>query len=535
VSKPKDYDYTNDTDIELKINQLKNNGKNYNLDFFKKLLKIVHNKNKIAGLNISIITNNSFELFKNYIINNKFPANLNSVFLNSSFYCHELPDSKKRKMKHMDFFTYLKNIINNTQNNVVKEQFSDKMILEFNDFLKITITQCFKVKITNFLNKFKLNTNVFNLFYNNCFQPYQELNVDFEDTTLKFDNIYNYCSKIKSSIHFMIHQIPNIFMFSTFSQFNKTPQHWNKDLLLNDVAEILKNINEFFNTFNSSNFSNTSPEDAPFYHTYLNQVQSELYGLYEFLNKIPIYSFINNDDKNYFFFIDINTIVLIFQYSWLLVIDTFINIVENRPAIVVQNVENMNKDDLELDEIEFNYSNTDNLYEPYFKKDVGLLIISFIQYFKEINDITGKTYNDIREKVDIMKQKEKKNLATNFLGRLNREELRIQNELKQNKLGVWGENKHFFRYNKAHEAKARQLLDQYIDTDTFDKNNDVIDREHDSSNILDMDDNHPDDNNDLDNPDDNGYNITNEGYNDDEFDDNEYDNNDYSNNDDYDT
>ena len=123
------------------------------------------------------------------------------------------------------------------------------------------------------------------------------------------------------------------------------------------------------------------------------------------------------------------------------------------------------------------------------------------------------SYDTIRDKVDIMKQKEKKNLATNFLGKLSREELRIENELKQFKLGNWSENIHFFRYNKAHETEARKLLDQYIDTDDTPLANEAQGDDVDAEEYA--------------------YGTNRDGYDDDEFDTDEYDNEDYSNNDDF--
>jgi hypothetical protein len=324
---------------------------------------------------------------------------------------------------------------------------------------------------------------------------------------------------LKSSIHFIIQQIPSIFINSTFSQFNKTPKSWNDILLLNDIAEITKNINNLFNTFNSSPFSNITPDSDIYYQNFLNQINIELFGVYDFLNNFPILSHIVKDEAEFYYFMDMNTITLLFQYCWLLVIDTYINIADNRPVLAVIN--KPNNDPNELNEIDIINTTTDIIYPAFFKKDVAVLISTFINNFKNTNDITNISYENIRDKVNIMKQKEKKNLATKFLGKLSREELRIENELKQFKLGNWSENIHFFRYNKAHETEARKLLDQYIDYDDTPQDTTPLANDNDDEN--------------AENPEEYMYGADGDGYDDDEYDPDEYDNEDYSNNDDFDT
>jgi hypothetical protein len=180
----------------------------------------------------------------------------------------------------------------------------------------------------------------------------------------------------------------------------------------------------------------------------------------------------------------------------------------------------------EMDQIDIMDSTTETIYPAYFKKDVAKLISMYINNYKNSSDITTISYNDIKEKVDIMKQREKKNLATKFLGKLSREELRIENLLKQNKLGNWGENVHFFRYNKAHEQEARKLLDQYIDDE--DQPTPLANGETNETNDND------EDVDDANYADEYGYSNGQDGYNDDDQDMDEYDNEDYSNNDNFD-
>jgi hypothetical protein len=367
-------------------------------------------------------------------------------------------------------------------------------------------------------------TQMFNLFFNDYISPYQQNNV-YDNN--QYENIYNYCFKLKNSIHFMIQEIPSIYTNSTFSQFNKTPQSWNNIILYNDIVKILKHINDYFDPFNSLSFSNFNEGDndgenqeGMLYKTFLKQIDKELFGLYEFLNKFPILSHTVKDKKQFYNFLDMNTTTLLFQYCWFLVINTFINIVQNKNIILEIN-SNKSDDINELHEIDFINIDSDTLYPVYFKKDVANLIYLFINNFKNINDITDLSYKNIIDKVNIMRQKEKKNLATKFLGKLNREELKIENELKNLKLGNWSENIHFFRYNKAHEENARKLLDQYIDYDDLDElTPDYINNGNDDDEY---------------NPDNYSYDINDNGYNDDEYDDNEYDNEDYSNNDNFDS
>jgi hypothetical protein len=259
-------------------------------------------------------------------------------------------------------------------------------------------------------------------------------------------------------------------------------------------------------------------------------------GLYDMVNQIPIFSHIIGGDNavEFFYFLDLNTTKLIFQYCWLLVIDCFISITENRSAIAFIVSNSADNDDFE--EIDVLDTDTNSAFPVYFKKDVANLISLFIDNFKNTVDITNQSYISIRDKVDIMRQKEKKNLATNYLGKMNREELSIENELKKLKLGNWSENVHFFRYNKAHEAEASKLLDRYI------YYNDEIYQTSPLANVTDSANGGgaagaDDDKDDVDIVDESlyAYGIDGDGYNDDENDDDEYDNDDYANNDNFDS
>ena len=524
VNKPNNYN--SEFDLEQKIDFLKNSGKNCNLDFFKKLIKSVQSYNVIKNLIEKHIDYNDFDNFKEYIIYKKYNNNLNNLFLNSSKYCNNIFQKNIKKTKKTsspftkNFMEYLTEIIKQTEKNVVMPLSSNnKIVIEFNNFLRISINDCFKNNILKFIKEYN-NKSIdnFNLFFDDFIKPYQNINIFKNNYN---ENFYNYCFKLKNSIHFITKQIPNIYIYSTFSQFNKTPESWKNTLLNYDIFEISKNINNYFDIFNSSKFNdiNTDINDHNLYYkNFLNQINTELFGLYEFLNNFPLLSNIFKEKIEYFFFLDNNTITLLFQYCMLLSIDTYINIVNNTTAILITENDN---------EIEF--INSNNIYENDFKKDVADLLTSFINNFNNINQITNISYNQIKDKVDIMKQKEKKNLATNFLGKLNRNELRIQNDLKKYKLGNWSENIHFFRYNKAHETEARKLLDQYIDYDDYDnqQNNYPLAKSQNIENDENVENDEYVDENEY------SYGIE-QNFNDDEYDDNEYDNDDNANNDDFD-
>jgi len=317
----------------------------------------------------------------------------------------------------------------------------------------------------------------------------------------------------------MIKEIPTIFQNTTFSQFERSPKHWNSELLQRDVKDIADTVKSFFGSFNASGFSGRDAEEQEIADNYLKHIQTELDGLYEFLLLLPIYSHIEADDidkTNYFFFLDMNTIVYIFQYCWLIVLETYINILKNSSAIIINTITKGNNKE-ELEELSFETVDSDSLYAP-IKKEVGKLLVLYINTFADIDDnIIGRNYESIIDKVAIMKQGEKKNLATKFLGKLNREELRIENLMKQFKLGNWAENVHFFRYNKQFEDEASKLLNQYQDPDDENYNDDK------TRNMDDADD---------DGDNDEGYGGTNEyGYNDEENDFDEYDNNEYNDDD----
>jgi hypothetical protein len=514
INKPTNY--SAEYDQEQKIENLKNSGKNYNLDFFKKLMKLVEAKNALNITVRGISDADTFDNFKQYIIQKQYYANLESLFINAGNQHLQMQTKetqgkpgKQSKGGNVTFLEYLRTIVGESQKGSVLPVFSNPTIVNFNQFLRTSVNETFRDNITAYLNKYDKKTVAkFNDIFNVGFTPYQKTTV-FDNP--QFDNIYNYCIKLRNSIHFMVQQIPNIYKYSTFSQFNKVPKSWSDTLLTYDIAEISKQINAFFDPFNTLPFSEVGNGADIYYGGFLNQIQTELFGIYEFLCAVPIFSEIPNNEERFYFFMDMNTTTLLFQYCWLLVMDTYIGIVENRTIIAI-----IDKTGEEggLSEIDVVNTNSDTIYPVYFKKDVANLLSTFIDNFKNINDITNMSYDTIRDKVDIMKQKEKKNLATNFLGKLSREELRIENELKQFKLGNWSENIHFFRYNKAHETEARKLLDQYIETDDTPLANEAQgDDEGDAEEYA--------------------YGTTGDGYDDDEFDPDEYDNEDYSNNDDF--
>jgi hypothetical protein len=119
-----------------------------------------------------------------------------------------------------------------------------------------------------------------------------------------------------------------------------------------------------------------------------------------------------------------------------------------------------NEYDMGLREIDIRMGNTLEL-----KERVSSLLCTFIDLEKENKSAVDFTYDDIIKRVSRSKQKEKDKIIGDF-GKLDAEELKVQDMMKNYRLGRWnvGQQRGLFAYDPATYNRERdELMNQIID------------------------------------------------------------------------
>jgi hypothetical protein len=118
-----------------------------------------------------------------------------------------------------------------------------------------------------------------------------------------------------------------------------------------------------------------------------------------------------------------------------------------------------------LMEIEFELGNLHKI-----KDTTGKLIVHFIERIKTTKDSINMSYDEIRFKTQRKKDKEKKQITDAF-EKMERDERKVEDMLKQFKIGRWniGMQKSLFKYK--HDTYARQqTLNKYLNEGDMDPN-----------------------------------------------------------------
>lgn len=305
------------------------------------------------------------------------------------------------------------------------------------------------------------------------------------DTILTFlESIYkmhkNYESDLYTNTRFLqnvIHHFsklyPNIILNS--SEFYHVPKHWKLSFKDNEkLKTILEN-----HYLNLNNFK----EDKTITRL-LTEIQYKLKDINMFAQNIPVYQ----DASSHTVLLDKDGSFYLLIYCFFSVVYEYIECgndddlihtdieemksskraTKERNRDVAQNFyaesqENVSEEvgEVEMDdyEVQINIGNKEELQER-----ICMLLFAYLDIEHKNNLVIKFSYDDIMKKANRSKLKEKTSFVE-YLGKMMKDERKVEIELKKNKLGIWnrGQQKGLFKYDKnTNERETEEMMKQYI-------------------------------------------------------------------------
>ena len=433
--------YNSSSTIEEKIVFLKKNGRKFTYEMLNRLMMIINKKNSI--------------LYKeNLIISPVQP--LTDFLLSLDIKSECIIEENLRKL--------LLNSLNNYK--------PDKFYCELNDDnkkLKNYLFNCNKkilVQILEFLYEYgSLNQNKFDKIKQKLFDIVN-WNIDTNNNSYYDNGIHNILNYVKNAVYDYTKFYPNIILNGNIN--NTVHKHWG--LSDNHNADILNIINNYY--------SNVMPfiNDKSL-HKIINMTTSNLIDINTFINLLPVNTPFKDSEKNYCTLFDKETILELGKYSiysclyeYILLCDNddifnsnlehnkvLINEERREPIITQTVVEN----DPSIEEIVITTEKSQHI-----KEKVAKLLLSFINIDNDNKDNIDFSYQQTNHSMKKLRNSEKTNIVSK-LGNMEQSDRKIENLLKQYKLGQWNvaEQKGFRNYDKnAYDNDA--LLNAFQEDNT---------------------------------------------------------------------
>lgn len=453
MNKPSNIDYTES--MSQIINNLKREGRNYNLESFLRLLQIVSQKNIVHieynNNQVSPIT--------------KFQSILKLFAEEAPNFQKELREKLEKAMDTFDIASERMNPETKILNQFLIIQ-NEKMRENIIDFINQNSTNTTRNKLQHMKNTIN-NLNKWNAYGSTRNEYIKNSNDAISNAICFFSNfLQNICVTY-----------PNIILNKVNYSKKHVPNHWN--LSSNHANEINKYISEHYELL------------TPFYnvedlYVVLTKVQTFTKNIMYMAKNTPNYSTIKYKNKTYIPVFDENTSKYIFEYYLLTAFTNYIHLANN-PNSVIQHeplkrrIEVINgriQEDLYASEYLNDLNNREEIIAPSernveimqgnkkkLKQQVANLLLVYIQMLEQNKEAINISYEDVMDRVFKLKEREK-NTITDKLEKMSNEMRDVDNILKQNKLGDWnkGLQKGLTKYNKEYfdaESGLRTDLNEY--------------------------------------------------------------------------
>jgi hypothetical protein len=327
-------------------------------------------------------------------------------------------------------------------------------------------------------------------------------NIDTNNDSYYDNGINNILTFVKNTIYDYSKFYPNIILNGKIN--NTVHKHWG--LSDNHNANILKIIDDYY-----KNITTFIKDDS--LHNIISMATSNLVDIQNFINLIPTNTPFKENDKTFYTLFDKETILELGKYSIYSCIYEYILLCDN-DDIFNSNAQynkfilQRDKDNLKFpfSEVSTIIDNDDTIQEVIItteklqniKEKVAKMILAFINIDidnkKTIDFSYEQTYHEIKKK----KTAEKNNIVSKF-GRMEVPDRKIENLLKQYRLGQWdvANQKGFRKYDKnAYDNDAILNVFQNEDDDNNDNNNNNNDFSAQDTFVIDSDNLINDDNDD---------------------------------------
>jgi hypothetical protein len=281
------------------------------------------------------------------------------------------------------------------------------------------------------------------------------------------DFLYKTTQNVKNMVYDMSRLFPEMILQQKI--YDRIPAHW--ELAGVHVRELDTFVQKYWDPI------------RPFFgdaviSSMLHDVTLRLTDLYQLTHALPVYSPIMKGDREFHALFDAEATYLMFIYLLYSTLYEYIVAAENPDMLRTDAVATKNarkgdireqKDASKQGEGAFNALNEDideaqqeleeinlNILQPNeFKTRIANLLTAFVNIERENTDVFF-TYEEIAKKIGLSKKQEKKRI-TDYLGALNDDERKIENEFKKYKMGRWnaGLQRGLVHYDKSTFERER--------------------------------------------------------------------------------
>jgi hypothetical protein len=277
------------------------------------------------------------------------------------------------------------------------------------------------------------------------------------------------CRQISNSVYLFSKVFPSqILSNHTYKQI---PKHWNfaeihqKKIETHFIDKYYAELVPFF-IQNSSNLSGNT------FANYLTRVKSRIYDLAMFMEQIPRFSPIRKGEYTFYSLYPENTVMLLYKYCWYSVLHEYVVVStdaefkrmrEEEWKTTQRSLDRMNE---QLDEIfgqdgdEIRQIRIVESEDMELRKQASDLLVAMLKLESGVKSTVDKSYAKVMEDTMKLKYKDKQRI-TDYLASLNKDDRKLEQLLRSHKLGRWnvGLQKGLYQYDKnTYETEVNEEL-----------------------------------------------------------------------------
>lgn len=456
--------------IEEKIEYFKKNGKRFTVESLHQLMKLVAENNIVSINSKSTFTRaqaiidilEAFNIENSSVIDNKMREHLHNVF--EEYDPKKMMEDESKSMENFADYLYSANEV---LYNKIMSFFETYGNLSRNDYDK--------------LNQFLFRLTEWDLHKSNQGDLYYD------------DELYTITQYMQNAICYMSKIYPTILIHG--SEWNNVPSHWGfqkKDPTYKKIQLFIEKHYESIEKFKNDKVIGRLLQEASRSLTNLNM----------FVQNIPVITPIQKSGHVFHSLFDKKTTYMIFAFCFYSVINVYIELTgdldmlradleefkferrekntENknsstfvRAEVTVSDIDLVDTED-DLQEYKIHVGNTEEL-----KTRVCALLLGYLDIEDKNKKAINFSYDKIMQHVKRSREKEKKSIVEE-LGKLSKEERRVEDMLKNFKIGRWnvGQQKGLVAYDAtANERETKDMIGQMLqdmEEDNIDANGELM-------------------------------------------------------------
>jgi len=312
-----------------------------------------------------------------------------------------------------------------------------------------------------------------------------------KDAETEQNAIYTICQFIRNSIDSMIKTYPSVILMNPEHDDAEKHKHWGlSNYHRSDINKIIHNYLAGLNKYKQDNSLSRL----------LTEIRRNSVDICMFLNSIPIETPIHKNDAYYFELFDKKTLFLLHVYAYYSVFYEYMKLSRDDDMLQfdMQEIRRERRErdtDTPITTMDVPYDEEQELQQldvlggdkEAFQKRVCAMMLDFIAIEQRNKAALDKPYEEISRKIRKSKEDEKK-LITDYLENIEKDERKVEDTLKQLKLGRWnvGIQKGVFMYDKntydnernaALDRLEKDLAYDFIDGELIETTVEDLDRE----------------------------------------------------------